>query len=269
MIEFSNVDLKYRPHLDPVISNFSLHITAGEKVGVVGRTGAGKSSLIQTFFRMYELSNGEIKIDGVDIKTIGLHTLRKKISIIPQIPFMFNETIKKNLDPLEIYSENELWEALENVELKEYVSNMEQSLETRISNNTNSFSVGQKQLLCLARAILQRNKILVLDEATANVDLETDKIIQKKIKEIFIHSTIVTIAHRLFTIVDYDKVLVMDKGKIVEYDNPLKLLVYDENDNDITKNGYFADMVKNTGVQPAKKFLEAAKKAYFEKNRRG
>lgn len=169
-------------------------------------------------------NDGQILIDGIDIGAIGLHDLRKNISIIPQEAVLFSETLRFNLDPFEERNDTELWMALEQVELKAVIQAMPGALDCRVYDGGSNFSVGQRQLLCLARAILRNNKILVLDEATANVDSETDKLIQQTIRRQFNNCTVITIAHRLNTIMDSDKVLVIDAGEIVEFDHPFELI---------------------------------------------
>jgi ATP-binding cassette subfamily C (CFTR/MRP) protein 4 len=262
-IEFNNTYMRYRENLDPVINGLTASVLPGQKIGCVGRSGAGKSSIIQLLFRMTEIDksfpNSYVKIDGVDTSEIGLHLLRNNISIIPQVPFMFTGSIRRNLDPFFQKSAEELWNSLEEVNLKETVNALPMKLDTDMSHATSVFSVGQKQLICLARAILKKNKILVLDEATANVDLETDNFIQRKIMERFSDCTIFTIAHRLSTVANYDKIMVMDKGRLVEFDAPLKLLVNNEEDDNITKQGFFASMVLNTGPRTSKTILNLCK----------
>lgn len=262
MVNFQRVFFKYREDLECTLKDLSFKIYPGDKVGVVGRTGAGKSSLIQALFRLAEISDGIIEIDGVDTKEIGLHLLRENISIIPQISFLFTGSIKKNIDPLNIYSDKEIEQALCQVELKEHIEELEKGIHTDINNCKNLFSVGQMQLLCLARVILKKNKILVLDEATANIDYKTDNIIQKIIKEVFRDCTIITIAHRLLTIADSNKVLVMDKGCVVEFNHPFLLLTDGLHPKEITKNGYFAQMVKSMGSETSNKILEITQKTY-------
>jgi len=263
-IEFNNVKMKYREGADYVLKGVTFKARPGEKIGCVGRTGAGKSSIIQALFRMVEIekenSDSCIKIDGVDTQTVGLHLLRDNISIIPQIPVVFSGTIRRNLDPLDHYTDAELWEVLNEVRLKEYVENIEGQLRADMSNSASMFSVGQKQLICLARAILKKSKIVVLDEATANVDTQTDNFIQQKIMERFANCTVFTIAHRLSTIANYDKVLVLDHGQVVEFDSPYKLLVNNESDKFITnKLGHFASMVLNTGQRASYNIYKKAK----------
>ena len=270
-ISFEKVYMKYRSDLEFVIQDLALNAKAGEKIGCIGRTGAGKSSIIQILFRMIEIDQstsyskmGKVLIDEVDTKTIGLHVLRNSISIIPQAPFLFAGNIRTNLDPLGECTEEQLWQVLDDVNLKGYVENLEKGLNTEVSNSSPIFSVGQKQLVCLARAIIKRTKILVLDEATANVDQETDEFIQQKIREKFTDCTIFTIAHRLSTIANYDKVLVLDKGSKVEFDQPFKLLARNDTDEYITNlTGHFASMVLNTGRKSAGKIFNIAQEKYF------
>ena len=274
-ISFKNVNMRYSKNEgDFILKNLSFKISQGEKIGCVGRTGAGKSSILQTLLRMYNIDNsqqsnnipkGVISIDGVNIHNIGLHTLRKNISIIPQNPFLFSGTIKRNLDPMGIYNIKELWNCLKEVGLDIYVKSLTDGIETDMTNANSIFSVGQKQLICLARTILMDNKILLLDEATANVDLETDKFVQKTIKEKFKNCTVFTIAHRLLTIADYDKILVLEKGNLAEFDHPFKLLALVDEDKEITRNSIFAKLVQNTGKESAQKIFDISKTFYLEK----
>lgn len=237
-IRFVNIYLRYSRSDPPVLKNLNFTIKPKEKVGIVGRTGAGKSSLIAALFQLTE-TEGSILIDGIDTKTMGLHDLRSKISIIPQEPVLFSGTMRKNLDPFDEYTDELLWRALEDVELKEVVEDLVAGLESKVSEGGSNFSVGQRQLVCLARAILRNNRILVLDEATANVDPQTDGLIQTTIRKKFANCTVLTIAHRLHTVMDSDKVLVMDAGKMVEFNHPFQLLQ--------NKQGVLYGMVQQTG----------------------
>ncbi|KAF6207171.1 hypothetical protein GE061_018410, partial [Apolygus lucorum] len=237
-VEFIDLKLRYSVGEPWVLKGLNVTILPQEKVGIVGRTGAGKSSLIAALFNLADL-DGHILIDGIDTTSIGLHDLRSKISIIPQEPFLFSGSMRKNLDPFDEYPDPILWRALEEVELKDVVKEMSRGLESMISEGGANLSVGQRQLVCLARAIVQNNRILVLDEATANVDPKTDGLIQQTIRKKFSHCTVLTIAHRLHTVMDSDKILVMAAGKVVEFDHPHILLQ--------KPDGYLWSMVKQTG----------------------
>jgi len=219
-VEFVDYCMRYRPGLDLVIRNLSVVFPPMKKIGIVGRTGSGKSSTLVSLFRMVEPASGTIKIDDVDITQISLHDLRSNIAIIPQEPVLFSGTVRYNLDPFSLNSEEQLWDALEYVQLKQVVDRMPLKLENLIEEGGKNLSLGQRQLLCLARALLRHPKVVCLDEATANVDVQTDEIIQKAIRERFASSTVITIAHRLNTIMDYDLVLVLDQGRLVEFDSP-------------------------------------------------
>lgn len=238
-IQIKNFGLRYRQDLDMAIHDVSISITGGEKVGIVGRTGAGKSSLTIGLFRIIEAAEGQILIDGVDISQLGLHQLRSRITIIPQDPVLFSGSLRMNLDPFDTYSDEEVWRALEFSHLKAFVSGLPGKLEHECSEGGENLSVGQRQLLCLARALLRKTKILVLDEATAAVDMETDHLIQSTIRSQFEECTVLTIAHRLNTIMDYTRVLVLDKGEMAEFDSPDKL---------IAQRGLFYNMAKDSGL---------------------
>ncbi|XP_015036527.1 multidrug resistance-associated protein 1 isoform X5 [Drosophila pseudoobscura] len=223
-VEFQNFQVRYREGLDLVLRGVSFNITGGEKVGIVGRTGAGKSSLTLALFRIIESAGGRIMIDGVDIAGMGLHMLRSRLTIIPQDPVLFSGSLRINLDPFEIKTDDEIWKALELSHLKSFVKSLTAGLNHEIAEGGENLSVGQRQLVCLARALLRKTKLLVLDEATAAVDLETDDLIQKTIRTEFKECTVLTIAHRLNTILDSDKVIVLDKGQITEFASPTELL---------------------------------------------
>lgn len=233
-IQFEGATMRYRPALEPSVKDLSVTIQAGMKVGVVGRTGAGKSSIMQTLFRLVELSEGCIKIDDVDIKKVGLHILRRNISFIPQTPFILQGTIKENLDPFGESTDGEIMRVLEDVGLADKINQLPQGILTQCSESNNLFSVGQKQLLCLGRAIIRKAKMLVLDEATANVDLETDNLIQAGLRDKFHNCTVLVIAHRLATIIDSDRILVMGDGTGKEFGHPYQLMVNKLGDQTIT-----------------------------------
>ena len=190
----------------------------------MGRTGAGKSSLTLSLFRLIEPTSGKIIIDNVDVTQIGLQELRSKLTIIPQDPVLFSGTLRTNLDPFDQYTEEQLWMAIEHSHLKDFVKSQENQLEHEVVESGENLSVGQRQLICLARALLRKTKILILDEATAAVDVETDSLIQSTIRKEFSDCTIITIAHRLNTIIDSNRVVVLDEGSIVEFDTPNNLL---------------------------------------------
>lgn len=260
-IVFEHYSTRYREGLDLVLRDISISVESGEKVGIVGRTGAGKSSLTLALFRMIEAANspwakatgkfhkaveeeshlnehdhdeeshlygGRIVIDGVDISTIGLHDLRRQIAIIPQDPVLFAGPIRDNLDPFHECTDLALWEALERAHLKPHIQTLPGGLAFEVAQNGENFSVGQRSLICLARALLRQTKILILDEATSAVDVETDELIQKTIRHEFRDRTILTIAHRIKTVMDSDKILVLEQGRVAEYAEPRVLLQQQE-----------------------------------------
>ncbi|OWK61874.1 Multidrug resistance-associated protein 1 [Lonchura striata] len=238
-VEFRGYSLRYREDLDLVLKNINVTISGGEKIGIVGRTGAGKSSLTLGLFRINEAAEGEIIIDGINIAKIGLHDLRFKITIIPQDPILFSGSLRMNLDPFDQHSDEDIWRSLELAHLKNFVSSLPDKLNHECAEGGENLSVGQRQLVCLARALLRKSKILVLDEATAAVDLETDKLIQSTIKSQFEECTVLTIAHRLNTIMDYTRVLVLERGEVVECGTPDQLL---------QQKGIFYTMAKDSGL---------------------
>ncbi|TMS35379.1 hypothetical protein L596_002794 [Steinernema carpocapsae] len=220
-IDLVGYSTRYRPGLDLVVKNLQIRMKKGEKIGIVGRTGAGKSSLALALFRMIEPAEGQIVIDGIDVSKIGLHDLRGNLTIIPQDPVLFSGTLRFNFVR---YSDDQIWSALELAHLKTFTQSLDSGLDYVITEGGENISVGQRQLVCLARALLRRSKVLVLDEATAAVDLATDALIQETIRKEFRNSSVLTIAHRLKTILDYDRVLVLDKGEMKEFDTPQALL---------------------------------------------
>lgn len=223
-IRFESYATKYRSDLPDILHDLSFEVRAGEKVGIVGRTGAGKSSLTLALFRVLEASHGCICIDDLPINRLALSDLRSRLSIIPQEPVLFGGSLRSNLDPHNRFSDDELWRSLEQAHLRDFVTSCAGGLDYTIGEGGDNLSVGQRQLLCLARALLRKSKILVLDEATAAVDVETDELIQRTIRREFSSCTIMTIAHRLHTILDYDRVLVLQHGRLAEYNSPRVLL---------------------------------------------
>lgn len=280
-VDFTDYTTRYRPDLEPVLRNVSFAVQPGEKVGIVGRTGAGKSSLALALFRGLEAETGQIAIDGVNIGAIGLRDLREAITIVPQDPTLFTGTIRSNLDPFNLFTDEEVFTALRRVHLigssgtttpttsstaapSSYQDtgavttldnkNMFYNLESPVSESGSNLSQGQRQLLCLARALLKNSRVLMMDEATASIDYNTDGKIQETLRELHT-STIITIAHRLQTIIDYDKVLVLDHGRVIEYDHPWTLI----NQHD----GLFQSMCQNSGNMDT--LMEGAKRAWEQK----
>lgn len=249
-VSFRDVSMRYRDELPDVLRGLNFDVRPREMIGIIGRTGAGKSSIFLALFRIVELSGGSITIDGENIKSLGLADLRYRLGIIPQDPVLFSGTIRSNLDPFDEYSDSEIWAALDRAHLKSFVLTKKgKLLDFEVQEHGANFSVGQRQLLCLARALLKRCRVLVLDEATAAVDPETDSLIQETIRTEFNDCTIITIAHRLNTIIDSHRVLVMEAGRAVEFDSPKNLLK--------NPDGLFSRMVDSTGPESAK-FLRAA-----------
>ncbi|CAG9326280.1 unnamed protein product [Blepharisma stoltei] len=222
-IEVDHLFMRYRENFPDVIKDLSFTVEAGLKVGIIGRTGAGKSSIMQVLFRLTDPSQGTIFIDGQDYKQAGLHQLRKQMSVIPQFPTIFMASFKDNLDPFHEHTEEEILSILKQTRLQDLVNSYPKGLNTMLVGEGGNLSAGQKQLVCLARALIRRNKIVMMDEATANVDPETDKFIQKKIKKLFKESTLLIVAHRLRTIIDTDKIIVMDEGTCRESGTPFEL----------------------------------------------
>lgn len=252
-LEVVKLQMRYREGLPLVLKGISFHVSGGEKVGVVGRTGSGKSSLFMVLFRMVEPTGGTVSIDGVDTAKLGLSLLRSSMSIIPQDPFMFSGSVRHNLDPFERHNDAELWEVLRDVNLKHVISELEDKLGAKVMDNGANFSQGQKQLFCLARAMLRRSRLLMMDEATASVDPETDGAIQLAIRSTFKDCTLLTIAHRLNTIMDNDRVLVLDHGVVAEYGEPHELLQQNE--------GIFTGMVVQTGSSSSRYLRDIAQRS--------
>lgn len=249
-VSFHHYSTRYRPELDLVLKDINLDIKPREKIGVVGRTGAGKSSLTLALFRIIEPVSGSISIDGLNISTIGLFDLRSRLAIIPQDPALFEGTVRDNLDPRHVHDDTELWSVLDHARLKDHVASMDGQLDAIIAEGGSNLSQGQRQLVSLARALMTPSNILVLDEATAAVDVETDALLQRTLRSSdFRDRTIITIAHRINTIIDSDRIIVLDKGRVVEFDTPAEL---------IKRGGMFYELVKEAdlldadGVSPLK-----------------
>ncbi|CAK8572803.1 unnamed protein product [Lathyrus sativus] len=223
-VDIKDLQVRYRPNTPLVLKGITLSINGGEKIGVVGRTGSGKSTLIQVFFRLVEPTGGKIIIDGIDISALGLHDLRSRFGIIPQEPVLFEGTVRSNIDPTGQYTDDEIWKSLERCQLKDSVASKPEKLDSLVVDNGDNWSVGQRQLLCLGRVMLKQSRLLFMDEATASVDSQTDAVIQKIIREDFAARTIISIAHRIPTVMDCDRVLVVDAGRVKEFDTPTNLL---------------------------------------------
>lgn len=223
-VVIQNLKIRYQPNSPLVLQGISCIFEGGDKIGIVGRTGSGKTTLISALFRLVEPTDGRIVIDEIDITTIGLHDLRSNFGIIPQEPTLFNGSVRYNLDPLAEHSDHELWKVLEKCQLLEAIQDKKEGLDSLVVQDGSNWSLGQRQLFCLGRALLKRRKILVLDEATASIDNATDTIIQKTIRQEFKDCTVITVAHRIPTVIDCTMVLVMKDGKVMEYDKPMKLM---------------------------------------------
>ncbi|KAK3818725.1 MAG: P-loop containing nucleoside triphosphate hydrolase protein [Benniella sp.] len=274
-IDIQELTMQYAPELGPVLHSISLNIRPREKIGIVGRTGSGKSTLALSLFRFMEASSGSIVIDGIDISKIGLEDLRRRLTIIPQDAVLFNGTIRSNLDPFQEHTDYEIWEALRRVHLadvmdsasvfgtgtsvrgssvQEGMDHMDpfESLDSPVSDGGQNFSQGQRQLLCMARALLRQSRVIIMDEATASVDFATDEKIQTTIRNELGDSTLITVAHRLRTIMDYDRVLVLEQGRVLEFDSPINLIT--------NPSSRFRDMVEKSGEVDA--LFELAARAY-------
>jgi ATP-binding cassette, subfamily C (CFTR/MRP), member 4 len=239
-ITVRNLSVRYRSNLPLSLKNISFTVPSGKRLGIVGRTGSGKSTLVQALFRIIESEEGSILIDGVDIKHLGLHKLRKGMAVISQHPTLFSGcTIRENLDPFHEYTDGDIMDSLSSVQMIRAINDLPQGIHTPVAESGSNFSVGERQLLCLARAILQKSKILVLDEPTANVDSKTDKLLQEAVSNAFLGSTIISVAHRLDTIIGNDIILVLGEGKVLEFGTPADLVS--------NPNSFFNAMLDDTG----------------------
>ncbi|ALC42695.1 CG10505 [Drosophila busckii] len=261
-MRFQELRMRYTPEQDYILRGLSFELQPTEKVGIVGRTGAGKSSIIQAIFRL-AVNEGLIEIDGQNIAHLGLQQLRSHISIIPQDPVLFSGSLRFNLDPLQQRTDEQIWQALQAVKLQQYVSSLAGGLDCQFQDGNGPFSIGQKQLVCLARAIVRGNRIIIMDEATANVDADTDQLIQQTMRTTFAHCTVLTIAHRLHTVMDYDRILVMDAGQIVEFgaphqllQNPLGALLKLVNQNDNSTVQYLKRIAADSALKKIKEVQE-------------
>ena len=234
-IDFINYSVRYRPDTPLILKNINLEINPGDKIGVVGRTGSGKSTLLLCLFRILEANEGKILIDGIDISKIGLEILRQSLTIIPQEPILLEGNIRDNIDPSKTFSDGEILKILKEVGLGDFM--LDKNLDYKIEENGQNISVGEKQLICIARALLKKTKIILMDEATANIDYRTEAALKKNIHEDMQESTVMTIAHRIKTIINYDKILVLKEGEIEEFDTPQNL---------IEKKGLFYQLYKES-----------------------
>ncbi|KAJ6944448.1 hypothetical protein NC652_009744 [Populus alba x Populus x berolinensis] len=249
-VDIDNLQVRYAPHMPLVLRGLSCTFPGGKKTGIVGRTCNGKSTLIQALFRTVEPAAGQIMIDNIDISLIGLHDLRSRLSIIPQDPTMFEGTVRSNLDPLEEYTDEQIWEVLDKYQLGDEVRKKERKLDSTVIENGENWSMGQRQLVCLGRVLLKKSKVLVLDEATASVDTATDNLIQQTLRQHFSDCTVITIAHRITSVLDSDMVLLLSHGLVEEYDSPTRLL---EN-----KSSSFSQLVAEYTVRSNTRFEKSA-----------
>jgi ABC-type multidrug transport system fused ATPase/permease subunit len=254
-IEVQNASLRYAPDLPPSLRYLSLTVLPGQRVGIVGRTGAGKSTFASALFRLRELDTGVIRIDGLDISQLSLRLLRSRLSIITQEPVLFQGSLRFNLDPFDEHSNEELWAVLQRVGLAE-LANANGGLEWAVQDGGQNLSAGERQVVCLARVLLRPSKVVVLDEATSNVDSRFDNLIQSVIRSSdFASSTVLCIAHRLNTIIDSDRILVLDKGEAVEYDHPAAL---------VRQPSLFRDLLLDTGGETSSALIKTATMARID-----
>jgi ATP-binding cassette, subfamily C (CFTR/MRP), member 4 len=249
-LDVCDLSVRHRTNLPPALSGLTFHVESGQRLGIVGRTGSGKSTFIQALFRLLEAETGRMELDGVRIDKVGLHKLRTSMSVITQTPFLFSGcSIRENLDPFLQYDDDAVAASLVEVQLSDVVTRLPNGLDTIVAEGGSNFSVGQRQLLCVARAILQKTKMIILDEPTANVDTTTDVLLQRAIMTSFPNATVIAVAHRLDTIIGYDKILVFGNGELLEFGSPHDLL---------EKGGHFRSMVDETGDMMAKELRARA-----------
>jgi ATP-binding cassette, subfamily C (CFTR/MRP), member 4 len=238
-VDVADLGVRYRASLPLALDGATFSVPSGSRIGIVGRTGSGKSTIVQTLFRLLEADRGSVEIDNVDISKVGLHRLRTSISVIPQVPTLFSGcTVRENLDLFHVHSDEAIQKALEDAHMSHVVAELPKGIHSLVSEGGSNFSVGQRQLLCLARAILSKNKLLVLDEATASVDRRTDRMLHDSLHESFGDATILAVAHRLDTVIEHDYILVLGQGKVLEFGSPAELL---------RSAGAFSKMVDDTG----------------------
>eukprot|EP00536_Pseudo-nitzschia_multiseries_P014610 jgi/Psemu1/215290/e_gw1.735.14.1 len=258
-ISVKDLSTRYRPTLPLALAGVSFSVPSGSRIGVVGRTGSGKSTIVQALFRLLEAESGQIDIDDVNVAEVGLHRLRTAISVIPQHPTLFSGcTVRENLDVFGLHSEEAICQALESAHLGKVIAELPKGIDSVVTEGGSNFSVGQRQLLCLARAILSKNKILVLDEATASVDRRTDQMLHDSLHESFGDATIIAVAHRLHTVIDHDYILVLGEGKVLEFGSPADLLS--------KSGGVFSTMVDDTGEITANELRQCAFGKKHQKN---
>jgi ATP-binding cassette, subfamily C (CFTR/MRP), member 4 len=249
-IDVKDLSVRYRPSLPLALDGATFSVPSGSRIGVVGRTGSGKSTVVQTLFRLLEADRGTIEIDNVNVANIGLHRLRTSISVIPQVPTLFSGcTVRENLDLFNMHSDESIHKALEDSHMSDAIAELPKGIHSLVSEGGSNFSVGQRQLLCLARAILSKNKLLVLDEATASVDRRTDQMLHESLHESFEDATIIAVAHRLDTVIENDYILVLGQGKVLEFGSPAELL---------RSGGAFSKMVDDTGDVTSKDLRQRA-----------
>mmetsp|Transcript_9396 Transcript_9396/g.20583 ORF Transcript_9396/g.20583 Transcript_9396/m.20583 type:complete len:329 (+) Transcript_9396:858-1844(+) len=247
VVVFDRVTLVYRANLPPAITEISFTIQGGERVGIIGRTGAGKSSLLVLLFRIREPTSGAVLIDGRDVTSVGLQTLRKRMSVLPQEPLLLSGTVRENVDPFGEYREEDVRKALVTVGLGEEL------MDTQVGDSGKSISSGQAQLVGFARTILCKQKLVIMDEPTSNIDMNTDEAIQRVVRTAYSGATLLTIAHRLNTVIDSDRLLVMAEGRVAEFDAPARLLA--------RPDSYLSGIVQGLGQGAAQRMVAKAGKA--------